>query len=66
MRILETSKHLGSKESNNKIYAQQFYRLGKSFDHVIVTTITTGTESVSHPCKTCAQRQQKQDTGNEG
>ena len=42
MRILETGKHLGSKESNNKIYAQQFYRLGKSFDHVIVTTITTG------------------------
>ena len=56
MRILETGKHLGSKKSNNEIHTQQFDRLGKSFDHIIIAAITTGTEPISHPRKACAQR----------
>ena len=39
MRILETGKHLGSKKSNNEIHTQQFDRLGKSFDHIIIAAI---------------------------
>ena len=48
MRILEAGEHLSGKKSNNKVNTQKFHRLGKPFNHIIVGTITTGTEPVSH------------------
>ena len=44
----EAGGHLSGKKSNNKVNTQKFHRLGKPFNHIIVGTITTGTEPVSH------------------
>ena len=56
MGIFKTGKHLCSKESDNEIHSKKFHWLRKSFNHIIIAAITTGTEPISHPRKACAQR----------
>ena len=46
--LLPALGKLSGKKSNNKVNTQKFHRLGKPFNHIIVGTITTGTEPVSH------------------
>ena len=60
MRILETRKHLSSKESDNKVNTQQFHRLSKPLNHISICTITTGSKAINHPHKPDTKRKQKQ------